>query len=156
MSQLRVACLLSVIGGSAALSGCATTSGSDWLNSPIDAQAQPMSEASTLSSEPAPEARPRLNHSITLGESYADSRGTYAGPVGDSVPVQVNVHTQVPVIVNNYGGYGGYGYGAYGYTSGYGVSVRASGSSGRATHTTDTKVGADFPAVPDYGPRAMK
>jgi hypothetical protein len=99
-----------------------------------------------------------LSHSVTLGESYADSRGTYAAPVGDPAPVQVNVHTQVPVIVNNYGGYGayGYGYGGYGYAGGYGVSVRAAGSSGRTTHTTDAKVGADFPAVPDYGPRAMK
>lgn len=156
MSALRVACWLNLVFWGLALSGCATTSGSEWLNSPIDAQGQGTSEATTLPSEPAPEARPRLSHTVTLGESYADARGTSAVPVGDAAPVQVNVHTQVPVIVNNYGGYGygGYAYGGYGY--GYGVSARATGSSARVTHASDVKVGADFPAVPDYGPRAMK
>ncbi|HVY31471.1 MAG TPA: hypothetical protein VHB79_33185 [Polyangiaceae bacterium] len=157
MFELRAARLLSLALSSAALFGCASTSGRDWLDSPLDAQAQPALEATTMPSEPAPEARPRLSHTVTLGESY-DTRSSSVALVGDASPVQVNVHTQVPVIVNNYGGYGayGFGYGGYGYGGGYGVSVRGTSSTSRATHTTEAKVGADFPAVPDYGPRAMK
>lgn len=146
MPVLRAACLLTL-----ALSGCATTSNSEWLSSPLDPALHSV-ETARVASEPAPEARPRLSHTVTLGESYVDAPSASAGlPGAAPPPVQVNVHTQVPVIVNNYAGYG-YGYGSYGYVS----SPRSSVSSARASSGPPTQVGGNFPAVPDYGPRAMK
>jgi hypothetical protein len=145
MSALRAAgfwCL--------ALSGCATTSNSEWLSTPVDAASSSVASASD-NGELTTEARPRLSHTVTLGESYADSPSAYAAPAGDSPPVQVNVHTQVPVIVNNYGGFGAYGY----YGAGYGYPSRSSVTT-HGVRSTESKVGADFPAPPDYGPRAMK
>jgi hypothetical protein len=100
-----------------------------------------------------PRARPRLSHTVTLGETYVgeatpavSSRGT---------PVQVNVQTQVPIVINNYGGYGyGYGYGGYGY--GYGRVAAPRSAATRTTSAAPIRVGGDFPAPPDYGPRALK
>ena len=135
-----------------ALSGCATASGREWLDSPIDA-GTPVPEAASLVEGPAPaEARPRLRQTITLGESYAASAGPSAAPASTPA-VQVNVHTHVPVLINSPVGYG-YGYG-YGPPSSYrpgswGAPVRAT------TRGTEPQVGADFPAPPDYGPRALK
>jgi len=95
----------------------------------------------------APEARPRLSHTVTLGETYASA---LAPPVGVAPTTQVNVTTHVPVTINNWGY--GYGYGYGGVTASRAsvvtVPVRAA--------TSDQKVGADFPKVPDYGPRALK
>lgn len=147
MFALRAAAL-----GCLALSGCAATSNSEWLSTPVDASSPSLASASaTDNDELTAEARPRLSHTVTLGESYADSPSAYAAPAGDSRPVQVNVHTQVPVIVNNYGGFGAYGY----YGAGYGSPARASVTT-HGVRGTESKVGADFPAPPDYGPRAMK
>lgn len=65
--------------------------------------------------------------------------------------MQVNVHTHVPVTVNNLGGYGyGYSYGYYPAFSGSRSVVT------RPAPSMPTKVGGDFPAPPDYGPRALK
>ncbi|HXK18328.1 MAG TPA: hypothetical protein VNG33_11025 [Polyangiaceae bacterium] len=145
MSELRAVLALSL-----ALSGCASTSGHEWLNSPLDQQAQ-ASAVSASQMDVAPDARPRLSHTVTLGESYtaeAHPAAQYAAP-----PVQVNVNTQV---INNMGGYGysyGYGYGA----SAYGYGSRATLAPVRTTtRSTESKVGADFPAPPDYGPRALR
>jgi hypothetical protein len=130
--------------------GCASTSGQDWLSTPLDAQTL-LAPDRVDTSEAVVEARPRLAHTVTLGESY-ESAAVSPGVAGPP-PVQVNVNTQVPVIINNWGGYG-YGYGAYGYGS-YGAhSVSAPVRT--TTRSTATKVGADFPAPPDYGPRALK
>ena len=130
-----------------ALSSCASTSGQEWLNSPIDQRAE---SATVTAMDPAvaPEARPRLSHTVTLGESYEVAQDAPAA-VGAAPSVQVNVHT--PVVINNYAGYG---YGGYGYyPSAYGS---ASSAPVRATRSADVKVGADFPAPPSYGPRALK
>jgi hypothetical protein len=129
-----------------ALAGCASTSGREWLNTPIDEHV----EAASVSQVPAPagtDSRPRLSHTVTLGESYDLSEPAAAGPVG-APPVQVSVTTHVPVVVNNYAAYG-YGY----YPSSFSGPATAPV---RAAHSTETKVGADFPAPPDYGPRALK
>lgn len=143
MAELRALLALSL-----ACAGCATTSGHDWLSSPIeprtDLTAQ-ISEAPLVETE----ARPRLSHSITLGESYTSEAAPAAS--SGSPPVQVNVHTQVPIVINNYGGYG-YGYGGYGY--GRAATPRATPA--RTTSAAPIKVGGDFPAPPDYGPRALK
>lgn len=135
-----------------ALTSCASTSGRDWLSAPVEPQTTPAMDDVALDL-PAPEARPRLNHTVTLGESYVSAPAPSA-PAGAAPTTQVNVTTHVPVTINNWGG--GYGYG-YGY--GYGA-VTASRSAIVTTPvraaSSDQKVGADFPKVPDYGPRALK
>lgn len=144
MMALRALALFGIV-----LSGCATTSGRDWLNSPIEERAQP-STVEVAGAEAPPDARPRLNHTVTLGESYAVApQRTSAAPSGGS---SVHVNVQTPVVVNNYGG--GYG---YGYSYGYGSRV-GSFAPVRATRSAapSQKVGADFPPVPDYGPPAMR
>lgn len=137
---------------SLALSGCASTSGHEWLNSPLDQRAETWT-VSVAQAEPAPDVRPRLSHTVTLGETYPAAYDA-AAPVGPP-GVQVNVNTQV---INNMGGYGyGYGYGGYGYGSSYARGSRASVAPVRATRSAPpTKVGSDFPAPPDYGPRALR
>lgn len=141
--------------GVVGLVGCTATSGQEWLSSPLDAQAQPSLASVETLDAPDSNSRPRLAHTVTLGESYesvATSPGTPPPPA-----VQVNVSTQVPVIVNNWGG--GYGYGASGYGSyGYGsyAARSVSGSARSITRATSPQVGADFPPPPDYGPRALK
>jgi len=130
-----------------ALSSCAATGGRDWLNSPIDERAEPVTTGA-IQLEIVASARPRLSHTVTLGESYYVSEGTAVAP-GAAPAVQVNVST--PVVVNNYGGYG-YGYGFYPSTFG----ARSVAAPVRATYSAAVKVGSDFPAPPDYGPRALK
>jgi hypothetical protein len=133
-----------------ACAGCATTSGNAWLSSPLEQQAE-LSHEVSIAAEPSAEARPRLSHTVTLGETYV-SPPSPAAPSG--VPaVQVNVQTQVPIVVNNYGGYGyGYAYGGYGY----GANATTRSTSARTSSGAPTKVGGDFPAPPDYGPRALR
>lgn len=147
MAELRALLLVSLACG-----GCATTSGHDWLSSPIEPRTELAAQVSEVSEVPPAEIepRPRLSHSITLGESYA-SEAAPAASSSSSPPVQVNVHTQVPIVINNYGGYG-YGYGGYGY--GRAATLHAAPT--RSTSAAPTKVGGDFPAPPDYGPRALK
>ncbi len=139
---------------SVALSGCALTSGREWLNSPLEARSEAV-EVNLMQTEAVAESRPRLSHTVTLGESYEIEAGPYAPEGGPAV--QVNVHTEVPVIINNMGGYG-YGYGGYGYGSAYpsAYSARSVAAPARTTRSAAPKVGADFPAPPDYGPRALK
>jgi hypothetical protein len=142
---------------SASLFGCASTSGRDWLNSPIDERPPPAAlEVAAVQGES--EARPRLSHTITLGQTYADPATPAPGPAAPGVPaVQVNV----PVTIHNYVGYGsaGYGYAAYG-SYGYGTARASAGavqSAGRSSGTGGSQpVGGNWPAVPDYGPKAMR
>jgi hypothetical protein len=145
MTALRALMALSL-----ALSSCASTSGHDWLNSPIEQRAEPpVVRAEQI--ETVAESRPRLSHTVTLGESYAtEATPDAAYALAGGAAVQVNVHTQVPVIINNMGGYGfGYGY-PYAYGAGsFAAPVRT-------TRTAPPKVGADFPVPPDYGPPALK
>ncbi len=131
-----------------AQAGCAATSGQEWLNAPVE-QPTALLPPGVETTEAATEAPQRLSHTVTLGESYAAYPVPAARATG-SPAVQVNV----PVVINNYAGYGSaYGYVPYGYGS-YGA--RSVVAPVRATSSASQKVGADFPAVPDYGPRAMK
>lgn len=65
----------------ATATGCAATSGNEWLNSPVDESALERAHAtagdnSTVQTDAAPVSpapRPRLDHVVTLGESYTDS-----------------------------------------------------------------------------------
>lgn len=145
MAGLRALLVISL-----ACAGCATTSGHDWLSSPIEQRAE--LGAPELEAPPVEvESRPRLSHTITLGESFVSETAPAAASGG--TPVQVNVHTQVPIVINNYGGYGyGYGYGGFGY--GRAATPRATPT--RTSSAAPSKVGGDFPAPPDYGPRALR
>lgn len=134
------------------LGACAATSGQDWLSSPLDAPAQPSLASVETVDAPGGDSRPRLAHTVTLGESY-ESVTTSSGAAAPA-PVQVNVSTQVPVIINNWGG--GYGYGAYGYGYGSYGARSVSGAARSTTRAASPQVGADFPPPPDYGPRALK
>ena len=128
------------------LASCAT-SGREWVDSPIEAQ-QASAVSATGPMEAPSEARPRLNHTVTLGESYA----TYPVAARPAAPgVQVNVTT--PVVINNH--YGGYGYG-YGYAVPYNSGAAVVAPTPRVSQPASQKVGADFPAPPDYGPRALR
>jgi hypothetical protein len=127
--------------------GCAATTGQEWLNAPVEPRSALLAP-SVETSEPAAEAPQRLNRVVTLGESYAPYPARAVMAAGPAV--QVNV----PVVINNYAGYGpAYGYVPYAGSHGVRGFV---GTPVRATSAAAAKVGADFPAVPDYGPRAMK
>jgi hypothetical protein len=149
MVQLRA-----IMGFAACLAGCAGTSGREWLSAPIEERTTPrFTEVGNISE--ATESRPRLSHTVTLGETYgapATPPSTSSAPSGATV--QVNVQTQVPVTVNHYGGYGYGGYG-YGYGAGYPAGTLAPGRATRSAAASQ-KVGADFPPIVSYGPRAMK
>lgn len=138
------------------LSGCATTSGRAWIDSPIEERTAPASvELAQL--EPRPDARPRLSHTVTLGETYAAVPASASGGTPGAPGVQVNVTTQVPVTIHNGGGYGYYGGYGYGYPVSRSVTpsggvVRSTAASGGAPQT----VGGNWPAIPDYGPKAMR
>jgi hypothetical protein len=139
-----------LLGVGLACAGCATSGGHDWLSSPIDAHVGSHADVVAFPATEM-EPRPRLSHTVTLGETYA-GEATRAAPSGGS-PVEVSVHTQVPIVINNYGGYG-YGFGGYGY--GYGRGAMPRSASRRATSAAPLKVGGDFPAPPDHGPRALR
>jgi hypothetical protein len=131
---------------SLALAGCAS-SGREWVDSPLEVQ-QASALPATGPMEAPSDARPRLDHTVTLGESYA----TYPAAAHPVAPgVQVNVTT--PVVINNH--YGGYGYG-YGYTVPYTRGGAVVTTAPRVAQPASQKVGADFPAPPDYGPRALR
>ena len=79
---------------SLALSSCAATSGREWLASPIDERSEP-SVASVVETHAVEAPRPRLSHTVTLGESYATSNRTVGvTAAGGASPLQVNVHTR--------------------------------------------------------------
>lgn len=138
------------------LPSCATTSGREWLEAPIEPRApSTQSEGAFTVADESLEARPRLRQTVTLGESYAPPPQAAVAVAGPAVQVNVN-NTQIVNHPIGYGGYGyGYGYGAgYGYARGYGASVV--GTPVRAAPSMPTKVGGDFPPPPDYGPRALR
>lgn len=133
------------------VSGCASTGGRAWIDSPIEERTAPAS-VEVAQAEPAPDARPRLNRTVTLGETYASVPTAPAGAPA-ATGVQVNVTTQVPVTIHNGGGYGYYGYG-YGYP--VSRSVAPSSAPVRSSGGAPQTVGGNWPAIPDYGPKAMR
>jgi hypothetical protein len=132
------------------LIGCASTSGSDWVDSPVDAQSMPAA-LELASGEPAADVRPRLRHTVTLGHTYAGTPAAHTDTRGASIVP--SVHVNVPVTVNNYAGYS-YGYGVGYVTSTSRATLPASRLSTRSS--ASQPVGADWPAVPDHGPKAMR
>ena len=131
---------------------CATTSGREWLETPVEPRAPVVApRADFASSEEPTTARPRLRHTVTLGESY--EAASEPAPPGAPPAVQVTVNNQIPVVISHPVGYG-YGYGyvpAYSY-----ARAPAAAPAARSTPSAPQKVGGDFPAPPDYGPRALR
>jgi hypothetical protein len=144
------------------LPSCAATSGREWLEAPIEPRTSfpPRAAAFAVVDETA-EARPRLRHTVTLGESYVAAPQT-SSPLVAGPAVQVNVTNNIPIVVNQPAGYGygyGYGYGfapAYTYRAGRGNAAGVAAPPVRATPGMPMKVGGDFPPPPDFGPRALK
>jgi hypothetical protein len=87
---------------------------------------------------PVSEARPRLRHTITLGESYASTEPRSATSATTGPNVNVNVATYVPVTVNNY---------AVGV-----LDTPRAAPAAPSTPSTTPATGGDFPAPPSYGP----
>jgi hypothetical protein len=76
-----------------------------------------------------------------LGESHAGSPPAPTGAAPDApATVQVNVHTYVPVTINNYGGFD--------YAVDHDGAPRA-----RTSRTAPVHPGQDFPTPPSYGPQ---
>ena len=126
--------------------------------------------APLLPAEPeAPPSRPRLSHTITLGESYATSPGPYAlsspgfYPGGTSIVInnQVNVASPMPAY---YGGgyYGGYvvgGRGAAPVVSTPAIARPSTGWGGPGTPTPaghTPSVAGDWKPPTSYGPNRLQ
>jgi len=156
--KARCASLLLILSSS----GCASTSGREWLEAPIEPRASALPSEHPITAPDAAvaavDSRPRLQHTVTLGETYEIEQ---TAPAAAGPAVQVNVTAHIPVVVASPVGYG-YGY-AYGYAPSYGYGaargyarVSAAGAPVRSTPSAPQKVDGDFPAPPDYGPRALR
>jgi hypothetical protein len=146
-----------VFAGALALTGCGST-GLGWVGEAHSEQSTVTSSShsqhavipATAEPEPVADVRPRLNHTVTLGEievapaerASADAAGPAWG--GPSVTINnYNVMNAPPA----------YGYG-YGYSSvGYGRSSPSfsPGSAARATAPALTP-GQNWPSISDHGP----
>jgi hypothetical protein len=116
----------------------------------------------------APQGRPRLSKTITLGEedySPAAPPPPAGGSSGVKVTVKNNVNVSPPVMYGGYGyGYGGYSYGGYrgGAVGGRAVTSpawRGSGWEGAqrtAAPGQTPAVGGNWSPPPSYGPQQMK
>ena len=100
----------------------------------------------TAEQDPGADARPRLSHTVTLGEIDVQSPNAppAAGPGG--VSVTINNYTTVAVPGT------GYGYATFGYGRGAG-SFYNSGSATRAATPSSSgpQAGQNWPAVADHG-----
>ena len=105
----------------------------------------------------APQGRPRLSKTITLGEEdhSPSAPPPPAGGPGNGVNVTVNNNVNVtPPVV-----YGGYGYGGYSYGGSHVPAWRGSGWEGAqrtAAPGQTPAVGGNWSPPPSYGPRQMK
>jgi len=127
--------------------GCGATAGQDWLAEPLPAAAVSMAQSGerrALETETTPEARPRLRHTITLGESYVASSTSYASAPSGAASVQVNAY--VPITFNN-----GYGYGGVGYVYA-GDGQHRPPSHAQPSPPSQLQPGQNFPSPPSYGP----
>lgn len=96
------------------------------------------------------DTRPRLNHTVTLGEvevAATQSDTTASGPPSFAPTVIVNNYNQLNVVTPAVG-YGSYGYarGPAGFSPGYATPYRA------APAAPSPLPGQSWPAVADHGP----
>jgi hypothetical protein len=141
--------------------GCATT-GLGWVNEPESGvDLSPPAQTTRVETgnyrtmnaalpretyaQPRPESRPRLDHSVTLGEVTTFDARPPDPVAGTSTPTVVNVYV-TPSAQPGYVGYGsGFGLGAPIFT-GARTAVPI------ATSSTTMRPGLDWPAVPSHGP----
>lgn len=156
---MRNLCIPLLVAASAALPACAATSGRAWVREPEDANLDtdaanvelsplPAGASAEALDESAPEelseARPRLAHVVSLGESESGS-GRAPAPVNGAPAPGVVVN-----IVN---------YGSQAYAGGYGypLSYRTATSGAPVVHSSPAASGApslggDWRPAPSYGP----
>ena len=98
--------------------------------------------------EPAAEARPRLNRTITLGEVdvVASSAPAPGNAIGPGVSVTINNYNSASPMAPAYG-YSAVGYGR----SARSFSVGDAPRSGASSVTSAPQPGQNWPAAPDYG-----
>jgi hypothetical protein len=172
-----------ILSAVAAISLVACTHSREEANAPQSMTAEPAPEAnetaasavdSTVAPEAAPESRPRLSRTVTLGESqYAPSAPPAQAQGGQSQSQSVVVNNNIVVQQTpGYAGYGGYrSYGGYGRPttfynndgrSGGQRGTRQWGSSGwegarrTAAPGQTPGVGGNWAPPPSYGPAQMK
>jgi hypothetical protein len=159
--------MLIVLGASCVLAGCGAT-GLDWVD---EAHVARVSAASSSNQHASPTSvipataeleaeaplRPRLNHTVTLGEIDVDTAerapGAPNGAMGPSVTI--NNYNVMNASTPGYSVGPGYGYGyGYGYSGvGYGRTT-SSFSAGRAPASSAPAIapGQNWPTISDHGP----
>jgi len=156
MSRLQFALRLGLLSGvPALLVGCGAT-GLDWVgeahvnarptHATVTSSSTSLSIPATVDPDSIAEARPRLNHTVTLGEIDVAAAERTAGDAPAAPP-------GVSVTVNNYN-WAGYSTPAYGYPS-YGYArFQPSFSPGNAARssTAGPQPGQNWPAISDHGP----
>ena len=156
----RVLAWLRVVGiGAFGLAfGCATTQGSSWVSQPepgpfegdaLAVNAEPLVEThrssfvSEFTANDVERPRPRLDHTVTLGEIVAtDSGRGETSPATGTAPVSVTVNNYVQA-TPSYDGY----YAVPVYTRGDGVARPTPHATPAPSHP-----GQNWPALPSYGP----
>jgi len=139
-------------------------SGLDWVSEPhlesMSAQRSTVVASNVVRATPASipataeqgviEPRPRLNHTVTLGEIEAVATAPPAGQAVAGPSVIVNNYNQVNVVTPAFG-YGNYGYSQPGHgRAGHGPGrVTPYGSQSAASGPLP---GQNWPSVADYGP----
>ena len=136
------------------LTGCASTTGLGWVS---DAHGEPArviasSQAgavipATAEPEPVADVRPRLNHTVTLGEidvaTAEHGEGPADAPYGPSVTI--NNYNVMNGATPTYG----YGYGGGGYAR---SAARFSTGSAPRTSAPAISPGQSWPTISDHGP----
>jgi hypothetical protein len=161
MTRVEVAVLVPI--ALSVVLGCSTTSGSTWVSQPepgpfagddialaergFDAFDEPSTTTSSrdLEVEGRPEARPRLDRTITLGEVHASYAERAAAPAPGPAPVNVTINNYVAA--PNPNTYDGYYAPAYYGDFRRGDHQRPGKPSARPSHP-----GQNWPALPSYGP----
>ncbi len=151
--------LLAALAGS---TGCGAT-GLDWvgeaetpahateptdLNRPVAPQQAAVLIPATAEQEPQADARPRLSHTVTLGEIDVQPPSAPAASGAAGVSVTINNYTTVGAPG------GGYGYASFGYGRGQSVfsgSGGAARSSSSSAPGSGPQAGQSWPTIADHG-----
>jgi len=161
-SSLRDVTRWVLLGLLASCGGCGAT-GLDWVGEAhlesaslqrVNAEhsssiVAPTSVAIPATAEPS-DSRPRLNHTVTLGEVDVAATQSEAAPSSQGPTVIVNNYNQVNVVTPSFG------YGNYGYALGSGrfspAHVTPHPSQAAQTAAPSPLPGQSWPAVADHGP----